>query len=129
MLTDNRTTLRARGSVYESCISPVMLYESETWAMIKKDGDIIRKCDRRMMRYIAGEKGQYGVLSEEVAKRCGLGDILERTRQGILQWFGHVRREGEEGVLRKVEKMQVTGNRLPGRPKGAFSTERHEKKD
>ena len=31
-----------------------------------------------------------------------------------------MRREGEEGVLRKVEKMQVTGNRLPGRLKGTL---------
>ena len=29
-----------------------------------------------------------------------------------------MRKEGEEGVFRKVEKMQVIGNRLPGRPKG-----------
>ena len=26
-----------------------------------------------------------------------------------------MRREGEEGILKKVEKMQVTGNRLPER--------------
>ena len=51
--------------------------------------------------------------------RCGLGDILERTRQERLQWFGHVRREGE-GVLRNIEKMQLTGNRLSGRPKGTL---------
>ena len=38
----------------------------------------------------------------------------------MLQWFGHVRREGEKRVLKKVEKMQVTGNRLPGRPKGTL---------
>ena len=31
-----------------------------------------------------------------------------------------MRREGEEGVLRKVEKVQVTGNRLPGRTKGTL---------
>ena len=49
-----------------------------------------------------------------------MGDILERTRQKRLQWFGYVRREGEEGVLKKVEKMQVTGNRLPGGPKGTW---------
>ena len=46
--------------------------------------------------------------------------MKERTRQRRLQRFGHVRREGEEGVLRKVEKMQVTGNRLLGRPKGTL---------
>ena len=44
----------------------------------------------------------------------------KRTRQERLQWFGHVRREGEEGVLRKVEKIQVIGNRLPGKPKGTL---------
>ena len=43
------------------------------------DDDIIKKCDRRMMRYMAGVKWQDGVSSEELAKRCGLGDILERT--------------------------------------------------
>ena len=37
-----------------------------------------------------------------------------------MQWFGHVRREGDEGVLRKVEKMHVIGNRLPGRPNGTL---------
>ena len=46
-------------------------------------------------------------------------DIQERIRQGRLQWFGHVRRKGQEEVLRMVEKkMQVTGNKLPRRPKG-----------
>ena len=61
--------------------------------MTKKDEDIMRKCDRRMLRYMAGIKWQDGVSSEEVARRCS----LERARQGRLQWFGNVRREGEEG--------------------------------
>ena len=52
------------------------------------------------------------------SKRCSLKDIQEGIRQKRLQWFGHVRREGEERVLRMVEKVQVTGNRLPGRPRG-----------
>ena len=37
-----------------------------------------------------------------------------------MPWFGHVRREGEEGVLRKVERMQVIKNRRPGRPNGTL---------
>ena len=50
-----------------------------------------------MLRYVAKVNWQDEVSSEEVARRCCLGDILERARQGRLQWFGHVRREGEEG--------------------------------
>ena len=65
--------------------------------MKKKGEDILRKCDRRMLRYMARVKWQDEVSSEEVARRCRLGDILERARQGRLQWFGHARREGEEG--------------------------------
>ena len=62
-----------------------MLYGSETWATMKKDEDIIRKCDRRILGYMTGAKWQDGVSSEEVAKRCDLGDIQERIRQGRLQ--------------------------------------------
>ena len=76
-------------------VRSVMLYGSETWAMTKKDEDILRKCDRRMLRYMGRVKWQDGVSSDVVAKRCDLGDILETARQGRLQWFGHVRREGE----------------------------------
>ena len=50
-----------------------MLYGSETWTMTQKDEDIMRKCDRRMLRYMTGVKWQHGVSSEEVATRCGLG--------------------------------------------------------
>ena len=73
-----------------------------------------------MVRYMTGVKWQDGVSSKQVAVRCGLRDKYENIRQGRLQWFGHVKREGEEGILRIEEKMQVTGNRLPGRPKGTL---------
>ena len=55
-----------------------------------------------MLRYMARVKWQDGVSSEEVARRCDLEDILERARQGRLQWFGHVRRE--EGVQKYMKK-------------------------
>ena len=53
-------------------IRPVMLmlYGSQTWAMTKKDEDILRKCDRRMLRYMARVKWQDWVSSEEVARKC-----------------------------------------------------------
>ena len=43
--------------------------------MTKKDDDIMRKCDRKMLRYIAGVKWQDGVSSEEVVMRGDLRDI------------------------------------------------------
>ena len=43
--------------------------------MTQKDEDIMRKYDRRMLRYMTGVKWHEGVSSEEVAKRCSLEDI------------------------------------------------------
>ena len=56
LLTDKRILLRTRRSVYKNCIRSVMLYGSDTWAMTKKDEDIMTKCDRRMLRYTTGTK-------------------------------------------------------------------------
>ena len=49
------------------------------------------------IRHLTGVKWQDGVSSKKVAKRCSLRNIQERTRQGRLQWFGHVRRKGGRG--------------------------------
>ena len=72
-----------------------MLYKPETWAMTKKDEDILRKCDRRMLRYMARVKWQDGVSSEEVVRRCGLRDILERAKQeSAMVWMCEKRGRG-----------------------------------
>ena len=43
--------------------------------MTQKDEDIMKKCERRILKYMTGVNWQDGVSSEEVAKKCGLGDI------------------------------------------------------
>jgi len=46
--------------------------------------------------------------------------IQDKLRQKRLQWFGHVRREKEGGVLRLVKEMEVSGKRKVGRPRKAW---------
>ena len=117
LIKNKSIPLMIRGSVYESCVRSVMLYGAETWALTRKLEDILKSCDRRMLRYMAGVRWQDRISSEEVAKRCGLKEIQEKIRQRRLQWYGHVRREEEGGVLRLVEEMEVPGQRKVGRPK------------
>ena len=94
-----------------------MLHGAETWQMKKRIENILRRCDRRMLRYMAGVSWADRIPSVEVAKRCGLTDIQGKMRQRRLQWFGHVRREKEGGGLRRVEEMRVPGVMPVGRPK------------
>jgi len=59
--------------------------------------EILKSCDSRMFRYMARVRRQDRISSEEVAERCGLKMIPVKLRQKRLQWFGHVRRETENG--------------------------------
>jgi len=43
--------------------------------------------------------------------------LNEKKTQKRLQWFGHVRRETEGGVMRLVEEMEVFGKRKVERPR------------
>jgi len=89
---------------------------AETWALVEKLEVILNSCIKRMLRYMARVRWQDRISSEEVAEKCGLKIIQDKLRQKRLQWFGHVRRETERGVLRLVEDMEALGKRKIGRP-------------
>jgi len=93
-ITNKSILLMVRGSVCESCVRS-LLYGAVTWALTEKLEDILKSCDSRMLRYMAGMRWQDRISCEEVAKRCGLKMIQNKLRKRRLQWFGHVRKETE----------------------------------
>ncbi len=112
--------LRSRGRVYESCVRSALSYGAETWALMNRLMEVLRICDRRMLRYMAGVRWQDGKSSGEVAEMCGVMDLSAKLMQRRLRWFGHVERAGG-GALNEVRGLRVEGRRLPGRPKKKWS--------
>jgi len=78
-------------------------------------GRHLESCNSRMLRYMASVRWQDRISSEEMAVRCGLKMMQDKLRQKRLQWFCHVRREAEGGVLRFVEEMEVSGGEKESR--------------
>ena len=68
LLLNKNIPLKTRGEMYDICVRSAMLYGAETWAMTGATENIMKRSDRRMLRYIAGVKWQDGVTSEEIAK-------------------------------------------------------------
>ena len=71
LLVNRNIGLRSRGGVYEACVRSALLYGAETWALTGRLVDVLRNCDRRMLRHMAGVRWQDGRSSDEVAKMWG----------------------------------------------------------
>lgn len=54
LLMNRIIPLKNRSKVNDTCIRSLQLYGVEVWALTKKLGDVPIKCDRRMLRYMAG---------------------------------------------------------------------------
>jgi len=75
-----------------------MLYGAETWAQTGKLEDILKRCDRRTLRYMARVRWQDRISSEELAMRCVLKmkqDKLEKEMVAIVlvMWKGKRRED------------------------------------
>ncbi len=119
--------LRSRGRVYEACVRSALLYGAETRALTNRLIEVLRSCDRRMLRYMAGVRWQDGRSSGEVTEMCGVEDLSAKLRhlsaklrQRRLRWFGHVERAGG-GALNELRELRVEGRRPTGRPKKKWS--------
>ncbi len=120
LLVNRNIEQRSRGRVYEACVRSALLYGAETWALTNRLMEVLRSCDRRMLRYVVGVRWQDGRSSGEVAEMCGVEDLSAKLRQRRLRWFGHVERAGG-GALNEVRELRVEGRRLPGKPKKKWS--------
>jgi len=80
LISNRSIPFKIRGSVYQSCVRSVTLYGAEAWALTGKLEDILKSCDSRMLRYMAGVRWQDRISSEEVAKRFGLKMIQDKLR-------------------------------------------------
>ena len=75
--------------------------------------DVLRRCDHRMLRYMAGVRWQDGRSSSEVAEMCGVEYLSVKLRQRRLKWFRDMKR-AERGVMDEVGEVRVGGGAMAG---------------
>ena len=117
LLTNRHVPMKSRGIIFNSCVRPVLLYGVETWSLTTRLEDTLQRCDRSMLRYMAGISLNDRVASVEVARICGVKPLDIVMRENRLRWFGHVKRRRGGGVLGAAMEMEVTGTRPRGRPR------------
>ena len=116
VMYDRKIPRKLKSKLCKEVIRPVLLYGAESWAVGKKEEELVARTEMRMLRRIVGVTLMNKEKNEKISKECGVAGIKLKMREARLRWFGHVERRGR-GVKRAMQ-MEVDGSRRRrGRPK------------
>ena len=117
MLTRRGIHLRQKGRVYRSCVQSVMVYASETWAVMVEEEQRMERNENVMLRWMCGVTLRNKVPTVELRRRLGIEGVVEVMRRGRLRWFVHVERKEVDDWVSAFRNLEVAGSRGRGRPK------------
>ena len=101
---DDNLTLTVKRKVYNSCVLSILLYESESWTLLRShlkrlDG-FHRKCIRTVLRITNQQQWEQHITSEVVRRNWSDPETITFRRR--LEWLGHVARMPDCRIPKKV---------------------------
>ena len=105
----------AKVGMYEGIIEPSLPYGCETWVLNVCDRKRMEAVEMNCLRNICGLGRIDRVSNVEIRRMCGKNvSVCQRMDQGVLRWFGHVERMGNERLVKRAYDSGVRGVRRRG---------------
>jgi len=115
---NRRMSNEAKVGMYEGIVEPSLLYGCEAWVMNVHERRKVEAVEMSCLRSICGVRRIDRISNVEIRRRCGKNvGVGERMDQGVLRWFGHMERMGEERLVKRMYDSVVRGVRGRGRPR------------
>jgi len=107
--------------LYKTLITPVLTYGAETWALSKQDEYLLSIFERKILRRIYGpviDMGEWRIrTNRELYQLYDEKDIVKLCKLSRMRWAGHVMRQDDDDLTRKVLLSEPGGKRPRGRPR------------
>jgi len=107
--------------LYKTLIRPVLTYGAETWVLSKQDEHRLSIFERKILRRIYGpvmDVGRWRIrTNQELYQQCGENDTVKFCKLSRLRWAGHVIRQDDDDLSRRVLLSEPGGKRPRGRPR------------
>ena len=116
IMCDRKVPEAVKGRMYKTMIRPAMLYGMETVAVTKGQERKMEVAEMKMLRFSLGKTRLDRIENAVIRGRVKVGELVGKIRESRLRWFGHVERQEDSCVWRRVQTLQ-TGRRRRGRPK------------
>ena len=108
----------AKVGMYEGIIEPSLLYGCEVWSLKVLERKRMEAVEMNCLRNICGLRRIDRVPNVEIRRRHGKKvSVSQRIDQGVLRWFGHIERMGDERMAKRMYESDVRGVRRRGRPR------------
>ena len=118
VLSNRGLGIKANKCLYEGIIAPTALYGTEAWGMRRADRRKVNVLEMKCLRSLVGMSRMDIVRNEEEHRRAGIErELASRADQRVLRWFGHVERMDEYRTAGRVLMVEVSGERVRGRPR------------
>ena len=101
ILSSRTFSLKKKGSFYQACVRPVLLYGSEM----------------SMLRWMSHATFKDRIPSKDLLTKFDLLPVRRIVQHNRLRWFSHVVRMVNDNWVKKCMTLKVNGRRDPGRPK------------
>ncbi len=117
ILKDRNVPTKCKSIIYNTMISPILFYGSESWSLTKKTKSQIQAAQMRTLRLIRGVTRLDRMRNDDIREELGVDSVLELIEQNILRWYGHIKRMPEERFPRRSLDWTPQGRRPVGRPR------------
>lgn len=114
----SKATKNIKSKVMISCVSPTLLYGSQTWAPTVSQHRRLQSTHQSMKRSILGLKKADKVRNTQINKMLNLHNISIEARRLKWKWAGHVARMNNSRWAKKItEWTPLNKKRSVGRPR------------
>ncbi len=118
VLSNRALGINIKRRLYKGIVVPTALYGAEMWNVRQDERKRLDVFELRCLRSMVGVTRMERVRNEDVRQRTEVvRKLSERVDQRVLSWNGHMVRVGEEHLMKRVWKAEVSGLRVRGRPR------------
>ena len=117
VMCDRKMPVKLKDKVFKTIIRPAMTYDSECWAVKKKDENKLNSAEMRMLRWARGKTRLDHIRNEDIRKEAGVKPVETFLENKRLKWFGHCLRGERNHICAKSLRLEVSGRGNRGRPK------------
>ena len=117
LIKDVHIPLAAKKTIFESILTPTLMYGAETWVTNTKERSKIQAAEMKPLRLMRGKTRRDRIRNEKFREEVGVTPVLHKIDAAQLRWLGHLERMDRGRIAKRRWEWTPRNKRPVGRPR------------